>query len=230
MATYLSLPTLAKTTAFAIAFLTCQSCLVVPVPIPLPIPVGSDEAETTVQAPETKKETCYPQASEPSQSSESSSNLELRADKLAADGKHGEAIEKYIEASKVLVNEMEADGRMAEMEVSAMFGGGSVEDFQNEHRAEFQEIVETKFKMGQSYSQLKKWEAAIDCFDRVINGGILPPNDAITYLNRGDAHERMGAKDKASADFQQATNLFKKHKLPSYEKLAQKRLQTATKK
>jgi hypothetical protein len=39
----------------------------------------------------------------------------------------------------------------------------------------------------------------------------------------------MGAKDKAKTDFQQAANLFKKHKLPSYEKLAQKRLQAPTK-
>jgi hypothetical protein len=39
----------------------------------------------------------------------------------------------------------------------------------------------------------------------------------------------MGAKDKAKADFQQAANLFKKHKLPSYQKLSQKRLQAVTK-
>ena len=65
--------------------------------------------------------------------------------------------------------------------------------------------------------------------ESTLKSWILPPNDAIAYLNRGDVYERRGAKDKAKTDFQQAANLFKKHNLPSYEKLAQKRLQAATK-
>jgi tetratricopeptide (TPR) repeat protein len=85
------------------------------------------------------------------------------------------------------------------------------------------------FKVGQSYAQLGKLESALDCFNGTLKVGILPPNDAIAYLNRGDVYERMGAKDKAKADFQQAANLFKKHKLPSYQKLSQKRLQAVTK-
>jgi hypothetical protein len=39
----------------------------------------------------------------------------------------------------------------------------------------------------------------------------------------------MGAKDRAKNDFQQAANLFKKYKLPSYQKLAESRLQAVTK-
>jgi tetratricopeptide (TPR) repeat protein len=233
MTTYINLSAFGKTTVFAITLLTSHSCLVVSAPTPLPIPVDLDETETRVQAPKVEKKTCYPENFEEiqvSEASKDSSSLEATADKLAAAGKHKEAIQKYIEAGKTLVDETEADGRMAELEVSAMFGGGTVEDFQNENRAIFQNQAETKFKMGRSYTQLGKWEVAIDCFDRVINGGILPPNDAIAYLNRGNAHERMGVKDKARADFQQATNLFKKYKLPSYEKLAQKRLLAATKK
>ena len=97
---------------------------------------------------------------------------------------------------------------------------GDVEGFRKENRPLVQKSAELNFKVGQSYAQLGKLESALDCFNGTLKvGGILPPNDAITYLNRGDVYERMGAKDKAKADFQQAANLFKKHKLPSYQKL-----------
>lgn len=218
-------------TAFAITLLTCHSCLVVPAPIPPPLPVASGETEPNAQLPATRGKTCYPETFEPSKvskTSESSNSLEATADKLAATGKHKEAIQKYIEAGEALVNEMEADGRMADMEISAMFRGGTVEDFQKENRAVFQKQAESNFKMGRSYTQFGEWESAIDCFDRTLNIGILPPNDAIAYLNRGDAYEKMGAKDKAQTDFQQAANLFKKYKLSSYQKISENRLQAVT--
>jgi tetratricopeptide (TPR) repeat protein len=106
---------------------------------------------------------------------------------------------------------------------------GDVEGFRKENRPLIQKSAELNFKVGQSYAQLGKLESALDCFNGTLKVGIFPPNDAITYLNRGDVYERRGVKDKAKTDFQQAANLFKKHNLPSYEKLAQKRLQAATK-
>jgi tetratricopeptide (TPR) repeat protein len=200
-----------------ITLLTCHSCLVVP--------VASNKTDPTSQTPATKGKTCYPETFEPSKvskTSENSSQLETTADKLAATGQHKEAVQKYIEAGEALANEMEADGRMADLEISAMFRGGS---FQEENRAVFQKQAESNFKIGRSYTQLGEWESAIDCFDRTLNIGILPPNDAIAYLNRGDAYEKMGVKDKAKADFQLAANLFEKYKLPSYQKVAESRLQ-----
>ncbi|MEG4840487.1 tetratricopeptide repeat protein [Microcoleus sp. B9-D4] len=234
MAAYINLSTFGKTTAFAIALLTCHSCLVVPVPVPLPVPVTSDkEAETTQLEPGLEK-TCYADAlteSEGRKITESSDSLEASADKLAAAGKHKEAIQKYNEAGASALNEAIADGRAEEMDVdSSLYSKDEIDDFREKHRPLIQKSAEFNFKIGQSYAQLGQLESAIDCFNGTLKVGILPPNDAIAYLNRGDAHERMGVTDKAKADFQQAANLFKKHKLPSYEKLAQKRLQAATKK
>lgn len=233
MTAYISLSTLVKTTVSAIVLLTCHSCLVVPVPIPLPIPVASGETETTNTKLEASWEkTCYADVlteSEGRKITESSDSLEASADKLAAAGKHKEAIRKYNEAGAAALNEAIADGRAEEMDVdSSLYSKDEIEDFREKHRPLIQKSAESNFKIGQSYAQLGKLESAIDCFNRTLKVGILPPNDAIAHLNRGDAYERMGAKDKAKADFQQAANLFKKHKLPAYQKLSEKRLQAVT--
>jgi tetratricopeptide (TPR) repeat protein len=228
MVAYINLSALAKTTAFAFALLTCHGCLVTPTPVPPPIPVTSDKEAETTQIEASLEKTCYADAlteSEGRKITGSSESLETAGDKLAGAGKHKEAIGKYNEAGAAKLNEVIADGRPGSMENYT----GDVEGFRKENRPLIQKSAELNFKVGQSYAQLGKLESALDCFNGTLKVGILPPNDAIAYLNRGDVYERMGAKDKAKTDFQQAANLFKKHKLPSYEKLAQKRLQAATK-
>ncbi len=228
MVAYINLSTLGKTTAFAFALLTCHSCLIVSPPVPPPVPVSSDKKAESTQLEPGLEKTCYADALTESAGrkiTQSSKILETAADKLAAAGKHKEAIGKYNEAGAATLNEVIADGRAENMENYT----GDVEGFRKENRPLIQKSAELNFKVGQSYAQLGKLESALDCFNGTLKVGILPPNDAITYLNRGDVYERMGAKDKAKADFQQAANLFKKHKLPSYQKLSQKRLQAVTK-
>jgi tetratricopeptide (TPR) repeat protein len=232
MVAYTKLPAFGKTTALTIALLTCYSCSAVPVSDPLPTPLTSDkEAETTqlkTQLEPGLEKTCYADAlteSEGRKITGSSNSLEVLADKLATAGKHKEAIQKYNEAGAATLNEAIADGRAEKMDDYA----GDVEGFRAENRPLIQKSAELNFKIGQSYAQLGKLESALDCFNGTLKVGILPPNDVIAYLNRGDVYERMGVKDKAKTDFQQAANLFKKHKLPSYKKLAQKRRQAATK-
>ena len=228
MVAYINLSTLGKTTAFAFTLLTCHSCLIVPPPVPPPVPTSSDKKAESTQLEPGLEKTCYADAlteSEGRKVIQSSESLETAADKLVAAGKHKEAIGKYNEAGAAALNEAIADGRAEKMDDYV----GDVEGFRAENRPLIQKSAEFNFKIGQSYAQLGKLESALDCFNGTLKVGILPPNDAIAYLNRGDTHERMGAKEKARTDFQQATNLFKKYKLPSYEKLAQKRLQ-ATKK
>jgi tetratricopeptide (TPR) repeat protein len=229
MSAHIKLSTLAKTTAFAITLLTCHSCLLVPTSVPPPIPVTSDKKAETTQIKAGLEKTCYADAlteSEGRRITESSESLETAGDKLAGAGKHKEAIGKYNEAGAATLNEAITDGRAESMENYT----GDVEGFRKENRPLIQKSAELNFKIGQSYAQLGKLESALDCFNGILKVGILPPNDVIAYLNRGDAHERMGAKDKARADFQQAANLFKKYKLSSYQKLTEKRLQAATKK
>jgi tetratricopeptide (TPR) repeat protein len=229
MSAYISLSTLARRTAFAITLLTCHSCLVIPTAVPPPIPVTLDKEAKTTQLEAGLEKTCYADALTESESREitgSSESLETAGDKLAGAGKHKEAIEKYNEAGAATLNEAIADGRAESMENYT----GDVEGFRKGNRPLIQKSAELNFKVGQSYAQLGKLESALDCFNGTLKVGILPPNDAITYLNRGDVYERMGAKDKAKTDFQQAANLFKKYKLSSYQKLSEKRLQAATKK
>jgi tetratricopeptide (TPR) repeat protein len=227
MVAYINLSAL-ETTALVIMLLTCHSCLVIPTPVPHPILVTSDKEAETTQLEAGLEKTCYADALTESEGRKiigASENLETAGDKLAGAGKHKEAIGKYNEAGAATLNEAIANGRAENMENYT----GDVEGFRKENRPLIQKSAELDFKVGQSYAQLGKLESALDCFNGTLKIGILPPNDAITYLNRGDVYERMGAKDKAKTDFQRAANLFKKHKLPSYEKLAQKRLRAATK-
>lgn len=228
MVAYINLSALAKTTELVIALLTCHSCLVIPPPVPPPILVTSDKEAETTQLEAGLEKTCYADAlteSEGRKITGASENLETAGDKLAGAGKHKEAIEKYNEAGAATLNEAIANGRAENMENYT----GDVEGFRKENRPLIQKSAELNFKVNQSYAQLGKLESALDCFNGTVKVGILLLNDAIAYLNRGDVYERRGAKDKAKTDFQQAANLFKKYNLPSYEKLAQKRLLAATK-
>ena len=226
---------LTKIAASAIALLVCNGCLIVPVPVPIPIsseahpsPTASPQEAQTLH--EKYKKTCYADAlteNEGRKIAEASGNLEVTADKLAAAGKHKDAIRKYNEANAATLNEAIADGSAEEIEVSALWhswSGEGVEGFKKDNQTLLQKITESNFKIGSSYARLGQLEQAIDCFDQTLKIGILPPNDAIAHLNRGDAYERMGKKEKAKADFQQAVNLFKKYKLTSYQKISENRL------
>lgn len=181
------------------------------------------------------KKTCYADAlteNEGRKITESSGSLEAVADKLATAGKHKDAIRKYNEANAASLNEAIANGEIEDMDISAIWHGWlgeGVEGLKKENQALLQKSAESNFKIGRSYVQIGKLELAIDCFNEALKLGILPPNDAIIYLNRGDAYARMGAKDKAKSDLQQAVILFKKYKLPSYQKETEKRLQDVPK-
>lgn len=214
--------------------LACHGCLVIPVSAPPPNPVTlkdflSDESENTQLEPEWEK-TCYADVlteTEGRKITENSDTLEALADKLAVAGKHKEAIRKYNEAGAAALNEAIADGRAGEMDADALlYSKDEIEDFRSKHRPLIQKSAESNFKIGQSYAQLGQLESAIDCFNETLKVGILPPNDAIAYLNRGDAYARIGSNEKAKTDFRQAVNLFKKYKLSSYQKLSEERLRT----
>lgn len=224
---------LTKSTVFAITLMT-YGCLTVPVPIPIPIPVeispssGTSSAEAPQILGEKYKNTCYADAlteDEGRKIMENSRNLESAADKLAVAGKHKEAIRKYNEAGAAAMNEAIANGSVLDMEIdTTLYSKDEVEDFRENHRSLVQRSAESNFKIGTSYARIREYEKAIDCFNGTIKIGILPPNDAIAHLNRGDAYERMGDKIKAKADFQQATILFKKYKQPIYQKISEQRL------
>ncbi|MEZ2231553.1 tetratricopeptide repeat protein [Microcoleus sp.] len=228
-----------KSAVLAIALLS-SSCAIIPIPIPIPIAIDSGSAEVShspspeqsaTKLDEKYKKTCYADAlteNEGRKITESSGSLEVLADKLAATGKHKEAIRKYNEANAASLNEAIANGEIEDMDISAIWHGWlgeGVEGFKKENQALLQKSAESNFKIGRSYVQIGKFELAADCFDEALELGILPPNDAVVHLNRGDTHARMGAKYKAKADLKQAIVLFKKYKLPSYQKEAEKRLE-----
>lgn len=218
-----------KSTALVIALLACHGCLVVPVPVSFPTPVISERTTSTTELEVGWEKTCYADAltqSQASEISESADSLEVAADKLAAAGKYKEAIRKYNEAGAAATNEAIADGTIEDMEFSAIIHNGDIEGFRGKNRPLLQKSAEFNFKVGSSYARLEQFEQAIDCFNSTLNIGILPPNDAIAHLNRGDAYERKGDKAKAKADFQQATTLFKKYKQPTYQKLSEQRWQS----
>lgn len=223
--------------------LLCGGCTLIPVPIPIPIPIDTSPTESATPSlppdrDEAKldkkyKNTCYADSLteiEGRAITGNSGTLEAVGDKLAAAGKHQEAIRKYNEAGAALLNESVIDGSALEMEIDALFRNREeMGEFREKHRPLVQRSAESNFKIGRSYVELGKYENAIDCFDSALKIGILPPNDATTYLNRGDAYERIGNKAKAKADFQQAGILFKKYKHPAHEKIAKQRLQTISK-
>lgn len=213
----------AKTTAFVIALLTCHGCLVVPAPAPLSTPVTSTETKSTSSSATLPLPDCVDSLPnlpiERVRKGKPSAEVETEADQLEEQGKGKEALDKYSEAQTLYFGEL---GRAA----GSMLGHGDPTAI-----TEVNVSVDSptfSFKVGRAFARTGQYLPAIGCFTESLNGGISAPNDAIAYLNRGDVYERMGAKDKAKADFQQATNLFKKHKLPSYQKLSEQRLQAVT--
>ncbi|MCC3506237.1 MULTISPECIES: tetratricopeptide repeat protein [unclassified Microcoleus] len=228
-----------KRAILAIALL-CGGCTLVQVPIPIPIPIDTSPTESAAPSlppdrdeaklNEKYKNTCYADGLTEIEGRAITGNsgaLEALGDKLATAGKHQEAIRKYNEAGASLLNESVRDGSALDVEVDALFRSKEeIEEFREKHRLLIQRSAESNFKIGRSYAALGKYENAIDCFDSALKIGILPPNDATTYLNRGDAYEKIGNKAKAKADFQQAAILFKNHKQFTYEKTAKQMLQT----
>lgn len=211
----------------AIAFLTCHGCMVVPAPVPAPV-ASSKPAASPTQLEAGWEKTCYAEAltqSQASKISESSESLENEADKLAVAGKHKQAIRKYNEASAAAMNEAIADGSAPDMEIDTLLY--DKEDFRDKNRPLIQKSAESNFKIGSSYARIGEFERAIDCFNGTLKIGILPPNDAITYLNRGDAYLRTGDREKARQDFQQSADLFRKYKLPQYRRMALDKLKSA---
>jgi tetratricopeptide (TPR) repeat protein len=218
---------IAKTTAFTIVLLTCHGCLVVPTPVQLPTPVTSvEETETkstsssaTLRVPDCLDS--LPNLSiERVRKRKPSAEVEIEADQLEEQGKGKEALDKYSEAQTLYFGEL---GRVT----GSMLGHGDPTAI-----TEVNISVDSptfSFKVGRAFARNGQYLPAIGCFTESLDGRISAPNDAIAYLNRGDAYEKMGgAKDKAKTDFQQAANLFKKYKLSSYQKLSEQRLQAVT--
>lgn len=221
--------------ALAIALL-CSGCIVIPVPVPIPIASEGNSAtalpfrkQFTTKLDEKYRNTCYADSVPESESSaitEDSGKLETAGDRLVAAGKYKQAIRKYNEASAAALNESIADGSALEMEIDTLlYSKEEIEEFREKHRLLIQKSAESNFKIGSSYAKIGKYKNAIDCFSGTLKIGILPPNDAIAYLNRGDAYEKMGDKAKARTDFWQAVILFKKYKREAYQKISEQRLQ-----
>lgn len=148
---------------------------------------------------------------------EPSKNVEDEADRLEENRRSQQALEKYSEAHTLYFGELgRASGR-------ALWG-----DF--DATADINISVGSStflFKVGRAFAGNKQYSEAIACFSESLEGGILEPNDAIAYLNRGDAYERLGDTAKAKADFRQAVTLFKKYKQPTYQRISEQRLQAA---
>ncbi len=94
-----------KTTALAIALLACNGCMVIPVPIPIPIPISNDEASPSrVEAAAPDCLTSHPNLG--IRKDESSEAVVAQADKLEAQGKGQEALNKYSEARTLYFGEL----------------------------------------------------------------------------------------------------------------------------
>lgn len=202
-----------KSTGLAIALLACHSCALAPALL-----VDSNEKEATPLQNQPITKDCA--GSLPNlpigeiRKNKSSKNVEGEADQLEEQGKSQQALEKYSEARTLYFGELgRASGR-------ALWG-----DF--DATMDINISIDSPtflFKVGRAFAKNKQYSVAIACFSESLDGGISEPNDAIAYLNRGDAYERMGDKDKAKSDFQQAIILFKKYKQPTYQKLSEQRL------
>lgn len=155
---------------------------------------------------------------------ESSQELEKQADKLFAMGSYELAIQRYVEASAKLLVENESSMIVKAQEANA----DSRETFISANRELSQKAAEIDFKRGQTYSHLEKNENALNCFSQALKYEIAPPNDAMTYINRGDAYRGLAKNDLARADYLKASELFTKYKLPPYVKMADDRLKSVS--
>jgi tetratricopeptide (TPR) repeat protein len=154
----------------------------------------------------------------PTRKDEYSKDVEAEADKLEAAGKGQEALNKYSEARRLYLGELGyAAGRAMRGDPSAsMELNTSIES------------PEFPFKVGRAFAKAGKHEMAISCFTESLKKKVASPNDASAYLNRGEAYFTTGQKVKAQQDYQLAADLFKKYKLPQYEKMAQDKLRSVS--
>jgi tetratricopeptide (TPR) repeat protein len=209
-----------KTATLAIAFLACHGCALVPAIVSDPNK-KVDPAQVQ-QKPGSLSTTPGCLSSLPNlpiekiRKNESSENVEVEGDELEEKGQGREALDRYSEAQTLYFGELGyASGR-------ALFHGDLGAAFEVNTSIGSPEFL---FKIGRTFSKTGQYQAAINCFTESLEEKIASPNDAIAYLNRGDAYERMGIKAKAKADFQQATTLFKKYKQPTYQKVSEQRLE-----
>lgn len=205
------MPIFTKTAIFTIALLTCHGCALVPA-------IVSTSSEASPSPSSSTIPDCL--NSLPNlpigqiRKGKSSADVEAEADELEEQGKGQEALNKYSEAHTLYFGELgRASGR-------ALWG-----DYSATMKINISVNSPTfSFKVGRAFAKNGQYPPAIGCFTESLDEGISAPNDAIAYLNRGDAYERIGNKEKAKANFQQATNLFKKYRLASYKKDAEKRI------
>lgn len=222
---------LTKLPVVAIA-LFCQSCMIIPVPIPVSNgKVSPSVGEPTQKLSQEYSTTCYANALTEAESQKivgDSASLEAEGDRLAAQNKHEEALRRYNEASAVALNEYLSTLDRWDKDES-QDAQSSVELFLSANEKIIQRGAEMNFKIGLTYAQLNKTELAIDCFNETLRdkGGIAPPNNAAALLNRGDAYLKLGDKDKARQDYEEAAKLFEEYKLPDYKKRALDKLQNA---
>lgn len=156
---------------------------------------------------------------------ESSQELEKQADKLFEMGSYQLAIQRYVEASARLAVEHESSMLVRARAANA----DSRETFFAANSELVQKAAEIDFKRGRTYAQLEKYENAANCFSEALNRyKIAPPNDAMTYLNRGDAYRDLAKEDLARADYLKSLELFKEYKLPVYVKMADDRLKSVS--
>jgi tetratricopeptide (TPR) repeat protein len=148
----------------------------------------------------------------------SSEEVEVEADKLEEEGRGRESLNRYGETYTIYAEELK---RFA-MEIAIEKADPNEIDNINPSLVDTPEHI---FKVGRAFAQNNQNQVAINCFTEVLDKKIAAPNDAIAYLNRGDSYEKIGIKNKARDDFRLAVNLFKKHNQPSYQKIAEQRLQ-----
>lgn len=125
--------------------------------------------------------------------------------------KYNEAIAAYFKASK-----LPRESRTFE----------DIAELKQTHPKIMEKSARLLVQLGRTYTKLHKYENAADCFSMAIRFRIDKPNDAIAYLNRGDAYQRLGDRVKALEDFTTASDLFKEYKLLSYQKIADNRIKS----
>lgn len=142
--------------------------------------------------------------------------LETQADRLVAQKNYPAAIRKFNEA---IAGYYKASGLPADeskyKDIAAL---------KQTHPKAMEKAAQLLVQVGRAYTQLQKFENAADCFSTAIRFRIDKPNDAIAYLNRADAYQRLGKRVEALEDFTTASDLFKQYKLPKYQKEADDRI------
>lgn len=144
--------------------------------------------------------------------------LEKQANQLVNQKKYTLAIRKYNEAIAAYHKE---SGLQREE------GAGnydSIAALKEGYPKVMEKSAQMLVQVGRAYTQLQKHENAADCFSIAIRFRIDKPNDAIAYLNRADAYQRLGERVRALEDFTTASDLFKQYKLPAYQKIADDRI------